>query len=147
MGTHCKHTLCRVDWITVWPTFGDNNLHKHFQLRIRLAQQLGGILHRSSSRNFSGQQYSWEAWWLSWGHVKTSHSDWGQDSNWATSGGVFSSVEAILLLICSCVLGRCAVASPKFSWISNGGQMGLYSPDKLGINSLILSMITSCPGP
>ncbi len=50
-------------------------------------------------------------------------------------------VEAILLLIFSHVLGRCAVASPKFSWVSNWGQMGLYSPDNLGIIELIVSMI------
>lgn len=52
LGAHCKLTQCRVDLITVWPTFGDNNLHKHFQLWIRSAQQLGGILHHSSSQTF-----------------------------------------------------------------------------------------------
>ena len=75
----------------------------------------------------SVQQYSWDVWCelLSW----ASQSGWGQDSDCATSEGVFSSVEAILLLIYFCVLGRCPVASPNFCW---------WSYDK---------MIASCPGP
>lgn len=43
-----------------------------------------------------------------------------QDSDWATPEGVFSSVEAILLLIYFYALGRCPVAIThpllSFSW-------------------------------
>ncbi len=60
------------------------------------------MLHRFSSQNFPGQQYYWEAWWLSWGHAKTSLSDWGQVSDWATSGALFScwSHSAVDFLPC-----------------------------------------------
>ena len=51
-------------------------------------------------------------------------------TDWATPEGVFSSVEAILLLIYFCVLGRCPVASPNFCWASIGGQIALHSRTK-----------------
>ena len=51
--------------------------------------------------------------------VMPQHLNRVEDSDWATSEGVFSSVEAILFIY-FCVLGRCPVASHQlllsFNW-------------------------------
>ena len=103
-------------------------------------------------KTVSVQQCSCDVWCelLSRGHTTASQSVWGEDSDWATPEGLFSSVEAILLLIYFCVLGRCPAASPNFCCASIGRRIALHSPakciDKLG-NSFFPLMIASCPGP
>jgi hypothetical protein len=47
--------------------------------------------------------------------VMPHHLNWVEvRTDWANPEGVFSSVEAILLLIYFCLLGCCPVASPNF---------------------------------
>ena len=127
-NTPGKHSKCRVekvceplDLISGWPSFGNNNLNQTFSV---VADQTCTTVRRnfgpftklfqfSNILGMSGVNYSR-------GLGTAYQSGWGQDSDWATPEGVFSSVEAILLLIYFCVLGRCPVASPNLYCVSIG---------------------------
>ena len=146
LNTVCKLSQCRVekiceplDLITGWPSFSSNKLNQMFSV---VVDQTCTMVRRnfrpfiftklfqfSNVLGMSGVN-------CSGGHATASQLGWGQDSDWPTPEGVFSSVEAILLLIYFCVLGRCPVASPNFCWASIGGQIAWHSPakclDKLG---------------
>ena len=144
LNTQCKLSQCRVekvceplDLITGWPSFGSNILNQTFSV---VADQACTTVRRNFGPFLFTKllKFSWDVWCelLSWCHTTASQSGWGQDSDWATPECVFSSVEAILLLIYFRVFCHRPVASPNFCWASIGGQIALHSPakclDKLG---------------
>ena len=150
MGKVCEP----LDLITGWPSFGSNNLNHTSsvvadQTCTTVRRNFGPFLFTklfqlSNILEMSGVNCSLEVMPQ---HLK---SGWGQDSDWATSEGVISYFDNILLLIYICVLGRCPVHSPNFCWASIGGQRTLHSPAKCLVklqNSFFPSMIASCPGP
>jgi hypothetical protein len=97
-------------------------------------------------KTVSVQEYSWDVWCelLSSGHATASQSGWGQDSDRATPEGVFSSVEAILLLIyfgfgfTSVFWVDVLLYHRTSNWASIGRQIALHYPAKCTLAGLPL---------
>lgn len=116
----CKASQCIMEknlWTHVfnnWLTLPwQHNLHKPFPV---IAEFFTIPLYKT----FSFQSYSWDVWCksLSWGHAKASQSSGGQGSDWASTEGMFIYVEVILLLIYSCAVSLCLIASQNICWAS-----------------------------
>lgn len=128
LNTTCEHSSagCKVcgslDLITGWPLFGSNNLNQNISCSCRsdLHSQEESWTIAVDRTVFGSAGFLACLVWIA--VLRSSHSiPTGLRSGpWAAPKGVFTSVEAILLLTCFYALGCCLVASTVLA--SVGGQ-------------------------